>query len=126
MRIIRAIFALVLAVCVSGGTVYNDAGSRHFYWVGTVPTSATSIVGGTVYLVHGSFSTGGSSGTITISSRGTDCTGSTACNFSTAVTIAANTTYEMDFGSAIAPSGLNIIATGTVTATIHWVTQVIP
>lgn len=125
-RMISGLTLFCLLTCaLIGASTYNDTGSRHFYWVGVVPTSATSIVAGTVYLQHATLASV-AGGTFTFLDRGTDCGGS-PCKVSPTVTIAANTEYEIDFGSGmIAPSGINVLATGTVDAHIHWVTQMQP
>jgi len=116
---------LLLLLCASlalGQSTYSS--QQHGFWVGTVPTSTATVVAGTVYVTHASFSTASGSGTITLSDRSAACTGSADCDFLKAVAIAANTTYEVDFNEQIAPNGLKILATGTVTGHIHWKTLI--
>lgn len=126
MRKTIALLALLVAlspVLMGQSTAGRDG--KHQYWTGTAPTSATNIVTNTVYLIHASFSTGGSGGTITLSDRSGACASGADCAFANGVAIAANTTYEMDFNSAVALNGLRLTATGVVSTHIHYSSEAV-
>lgn len=102
----RALLLLILfAMVLLSQTSYPNPGQSQFVQ-GTIPSSTATVVASTIRVMDITLcNKTGSSVTITIQDRSTDC-GGAACNFLNAVSIAANTTYAIQLGAQVAPSGL--------------------
>lgn len=120
--IATVLFCLILmavALSLRAGTTYST-GTSHRFYVGTVPASTESAVGGTVYLEHILFVNDSSSDvTVTV----TDGDGNLLTP--NGVTISAKTVYSLPFGSQICPNGIKWSASdGTnVTGRVHYRTS---
>lgn len=112
---------LVLIVAIQAQSNYVAPGSSMRTWIGVMPSTAVNVCSGSCFVVSAVASTGGSSGTITMTDGATDCSG--PCNFANAVAIAANTTYAIPLAGTFSPNGINVSATGTVHLHFLWSTQ---
>ena len=118
----KTLFACAIMACtLSAQTAqpYPQVGQRWFQPLGFVPGTSTAMttLDSQLAQLHLANTTG-STVTVTITDNSTACGGS-VCQLWPAITIAANTVYENNFGGLIATGGVKWSAT-TASAVVGW------